>query len=241
MANRFLRRADIFVIAEKLCTKAIMEYKLINEGDRILIGVSGGKDSAVLAWLLSRLRPALKINYELTAVHINADFDNTAETGIIKKPDLSAMMSEWDIPFAELDVPVRGRLKAGRKMNCYWCSTQRRTELLKYAIDNNFSKIALGHHLDDIIETFFMNMTNKGQLSAMPVLLAYNKYPVSIIRPLAYLEEKQIITCASKLGILGVTCSCPFGSNSERRVTRKKIADFCGNDSAEKRRILAAI
>jgi len=150
-------------------------------------------------------------------------------------------MSEWNIPFTNLDIPIIARLKPGRSMNCYWCSTQRRTELLRYASENNFSKIALGHHLDDIIETFFMNMMNKGQLKAMPIMLNYIKYPVSLIRPLAYLEEKQIIACAEKLGFLGTTCTCPYGMNSGRREMRKKIAEFCENKSDIKRRILAAL
>jgi tRNA 2-thiocytidine biosynthesis protein TtcA len=129
------------------------------------------------------------------------------------------------------------RLKEGEKMNCYWCSTQRRTELLKYAIENNFSKIALGHHLDDIIETFFMNLCAKGEMSAMPVLLKYRKYPVSLIRPLAYLEERQIIECAAEQNILKAACTCPYGANSKRRDMRQRIADFTGNSGAVKRRI----
>jgi len=126
-------------------------------------------------------------------------------------------------------------------MNCYWCSTQRRTELIKYALENGFNKIALGHHLDDILETFFMNMMNKGQLSAMPMYLAYRKYPLSLIRPLAYLEEQQIIACAKELGILGVTCTCTYGINSGRREMRNRIGTFTRNSGAVKRRILASI
>jgi tRNA 2-thiocytidine biosynthesis protein TtcA len=126
-------------------------------------------------------------------------------------------------------------------MNCYWCSTQRRTELLRYAADHGFNKIALGHHLDDIIETFFMNMTDKGTLLAMPMLLRYRKYPVSLIRPLGYVEEQQIIACAEEKEILKAACTCPFGVNSKRRDIRKRIAGFTNNSSAEKRRILAAL
>jgi tRNA 2-thiocytidine biosynthesis protein TtcA len=111
-------------------------------------------------------------------------------------------------------------------MNCYWCSTQRRTELLKYAVENGFNKIALGHHLDDIIETFFMNMCAKAELLAMPIILKYRKYPVSLIRPLAYLEERQVIACADELGILKTACTCPWGQNSKRRDMRRRIADF---------------
>jgi tRNA 2-thiocytidine biosynthesis protein TtcA len=188
-----------------------------------------------MAWALSVLRPVLKMDYELQALHISSDF-----CACCKKSVLSQRLNEWDIPFADLEVPIIGRLKPGRKMNCYWCSTQRRTELLRYAMENNFNKIALGHHLDDIIETFFMNMTEKGKLCAMPIMLSYRKYPVSLIRPLAYLEEKQIIACAAQQDILNASCTCPYGVNSGRRDIRKRIADFINSES-DKRRIMAAL
>ncbi|MDR0389300.1 MAG: tRNA 2-thiocytidine biosynthesis TtcA family protein [Spirochaetaceae bacterium] len=235
MSGRFLRRAKPGTVVQKLCIKAILEQNLITDGDRILIAVSGGKDSSVLAWALSALRPALKKDYQLKALHISSDFCSCC-----KKSALSSKLESWNIPFEDLFVPVIGRLKEGRKMNCYWCSTQRRTELLKYAVEHDFNKIALGHHLDDIIETFFMNMTAKGELSAMPMLLRYRKYPVSLIRPLGYIEEKQIIACAAEQDIIKSVCTCPYGVNSKRRDVRKRIAEFTGGSSAVKRRILKA-
>ena len=150
-------------------------------------------------------------------------------------------LEEWGIPFADLSVPIIGRLKEGRKMNCYWCSTQRRTELIKYAMENGFNKIALGHHLDDIIETFFMNMTGKGIFLCMPIRLSYRKYPITLIRPLAYLEEREIISCAEEQGILKAACTCPYGINSGRREMRERIAAFTNNKGAVKRRILSAL
>jgi len=236
MSNRFLRRARASVIVQKLSAKAVLERKLISEGDRILIAVSGGKDSTVMAWALAGLRKALKINYELKALHISSDFCSCC-----RKSVLASHLEEWGIPFTDLSVPIIGRLKEGRKMNCYWCSTQRRTELIKYAMENGFNKIALGHHLDDIIETFFMNMTGKGVLSAMPMYLAYRKYPISLIRPLGYLEERQIIACAEEQSLLKNTCTCPYGINSGRRDIRDRIAAFTENSGAVKRRILAAL
>ena len=234
--SRFFRKTEPCELVKKLTVKTVLERDLINEGDRVLIAVSGGKDSSVLAWALSQIKPALKINYELEALHISTDF-----CACCKKTALRERLEEWGVPFTDLFVPVTGRLKEGRKMNCYWCSTQRRTELLKYAVENKFNKIALGHHLDDIIETFFMNLLSKGELLAMPVLLKYRKYPVSLIRPLALLEEKQIIVCASKQNILKNACTCPYGQNSKRRDIRSKIADFTGNDGDIKRRILKAL
>ncbi|MCL2127849.1 MAG: tRNA 2-thiocytidine biosynthesis TtcA family protein [Treponema sp.] len=236
MSGRFLRRADAGAIVQKLTVKAVMERKLICEGDRILIAASGGKDSTVLAWALSSIRPALKTGYELAALHISTDFCSCC-----KKPILSRRLAEWGVPFTDLFVPVIGRLKEGRKMNCYWCSTQRRAGLLKYAVENGFNKIALGHHLDDIIETFFMNLCAKAEISAMPVFLKYRKFPVSLIRPLAYLEERQVIACADEKGILKASCTCPYGVNSKRRDMRQRIAVFTGGSGAVKRRILGAL
>jgi tRNA 2-thiocytidine biosynthesis protein TtcA len=189
-----------------------------------------------MAWVLSVLKRALRIDYSLEALHISSDF-----CACCKKSVLAARLEEWGIPFTDLSVPVIGRLKEGRKMNCYWCSTQRRTELIKYALENGLNKIALGHHLDAIIETFFMNMTGKGTLSTMPMYLAYRKYPLSLIRPLGYLEERQIIACAAEQDILKAVCTCPFGVNSRRRDIRQRIAAFTGNSGAVKRRILASL
>ncbi|MDR2054054.1 MAG: tRNA 2-thiocytidine biosynthesis TtcA family protein [Treponema sp.] len=236
MADRFLRRAPSGEAVRKLAAKAILERELVAEGDRILVAASGGKDSTVMAWALSSLRPALKRDYALEAVHISSDFCSCC-----KKALLRSRLEEWGIPFTDLFVPVIGRLKPGRKMNCYWCSTQRRTELLKYAVEHDFNKIALGHHLDDIIETFFMNMTDKGELSTMPVLLKYRKYPVSLIRPLALVEEQQIIACATEMDIVKAACTCPYGVHSKRRDMRKRVALFTGNSGAVKRRILKAM
>jgi tRNA 2-thiocytidine biosynthesis protein TtcA len=239
VSERFFRNSGPLVIVEKMVLKAVMEACLIEPGDRVLLAASGGKDSTTLGWALSRIRPAVEKetggSYTVEALHISSDFCSCC-----KKAALRLNLAAWGIAFNDLDVPVIGRLKPGRKMNCYWCSTQRRTELLRYATAHNFNKIALGHHLDDIVETLFMNMFNKGEFSTMPLRLDYQKYPVSIIRPLAYLEEKQIIEAAEKLGILAASCTCPYGANSARRVMRKKIAEFTGGDGAVKRRILRA-
>jgi tRNA 2-thiocytidine biosynthesis protein TtcA len=236
MSNRFLRRAGASVIVQKLTAKAVLEHNLIEEGDRILVAASGGKDSTVMAWALSAIKRALKASYTLQALHISGDFCDNCQKDI-----LAARFREWGIPFQDLSVPIIGRLKTGRKMNCYWCSTQRRTELIKHALENGFNKIALGHHLDDIIETFFMNLTGAGTFSAMPMYLAYRKYPLAIIRPLGYLEERQIIACAGEQKFLSTTCTCPYGTNSRRRDIRGRIAAFTRNSAAEKRRILAAL
>ena len=216
--------------------KAIQRYSLIEEGDRVLIAVSGGKDSTTLAWALSELKKRLPFSYEISSVHISSDF-----CACCKKIALKNLLGTWDIPFDDLSVRIIGRLKPEQSMNCYWCSSQRRMELIKYAREGRFNKIALGHHLDDILETFFMNMTQKAEISSMPVKIPYAKYPITLIRPLALVEERQIIGFAESAGFRAKACTCPYGKNSKRRDMREKLLAFTGGDIAMKYRIFESL
>ena len=127
----------------------------------------------VLSYFLGHKQKSFPIPFELGAVHIENDFE-----GCGKNPAMAELMDEWDIPFEILKIPVMGRLKPGKTMNCYWCSTQRRMELIRYAGDKGYNKIALGHHMDDMLETFFMNMIYKSELSTMLPKLKYDRYPL---------------------------------------------------------------
>jgi tRNA 2-thiocytidine biosynthesis protein TtcA len=205
---------------------------MIEEGDRILVAISGGKDSTSLAYDLALKRRWWPAHFELRALHIASDFGSYG-----KRAELFGLLGSWGIEAVSVDVPVIGRLKSGKAMNCYWCSTQRRTELLRYAMAEGFNKIALGHHLDDIVETLMMNMMYKGQISGMLPFLKYQKYPVSIIRPLALCEERQVIAFAEEKGFSSVTCSCDYGSESKRREVRERIALLTGGSSQLKRNL----
>ena len=201
--------------------KAILKYKLIEPGDKILLAISGGKDSLTMAYFMGHKQKAYPIPFELGGVHIEADFD-----GCGKNPAMTQLMKEWDIPFETLNIPIMKRLKPGKSMNCYWCSTQRRMELIRYAGEHGYNKIALGHHMDDMLETFFMNMIYKSELSSMLPKLKYDKYPYTVIRPLAYLKEDEIIELAGKLGILDSAGSCSYGTTSHRLDVRRIIDDM---------------
>jgi len=208
--------------------KAILKFKLIEPGDRILLGISGGKDSLTLAYHLIHKQKSYPIPFELEAVHIEPDFPNGSSDKTFLK-----LVEEWGLSCPVLEVPVKGRLKTGKKMNCYWCSTQRRMELMKEAERRKCNKIALGHHMDDILETFLMNMAYKGELSTMIPLMQYNKYPFSVIRPLAYTQESEIIRFSEEMGFDQISCTCNFDTRSRRHPARDAIKALVDHPSVK--------
>lgn len=211
-----------------LIDKVVYDYNLIQDGDKILIGASGGKDSTALIEYFANRVKRPNCNFEYKALAIQSDFSPAFPENI------KNLFDKWNVPFEIVDVDIMARLKPGRKMNCYWCSTQRRSELLKYAMEHGFNKIALGHHLDDVLETLLMNMIDQRKLTAMPPLLTYDNYPVSIIRPLSYAPEDLIIEHATLGGFIGWTCTCNYQENSNRKKARQQLEVITGGDRKKK-------
>ncbi|WP_244536659.1 tRNA 2-thiocytidine biosynthesis TtcA family protein [Fibrobacter sp. UWB7] len=228
--NKVIMSSQIRKRVNKKITKAIHDFNLIEDGDRVLIATSGGKDSSVLLMELAARLGKFGPKCELAAIHIQSDFADKAPREFLQR-----MAEEYpQVPFYFKDVAVEARLKEGRKLNCYWCSTQRRTELIKFASENNFNKIALGHHMDDIVETLLMNMLYKGEFSGMPPMVPYEKYPCSIIRPLCYCEESEIIAYAEDADIRKFTCTCEFSKASHRKTIREEIKSLTKGSSTLK-------
>ncbi len=218
-----------------LIDKACYDYELIENGDRILIGASGGKDSTALIEYFANRAKRKDCGFEYKALHVQSEFGGVLPLNIME------LFEKWQVPFERVVIDVQGRLKDGRKMNCYWCSTQRRTELNDYAIKNGYNKICLGHHMDDVLETFLMNAIGKGELSTMIPKLKYNKYPVSIIRPLYYADVPLIVEHAKNMGYFGYTCTCDFQDNSTRKDARSKLDVLTDGDYQKKAMLLKAL
>lgn len=218
-----------------LIDKAIFDYDLIAPKDRILIGASGGKDSTLLLEYFSNRKKRPDCDFYFAAIHIQSDFAQEFPA------EISELFEKWQIPFKIIKINILERVKENQKMNCYWCSTQRRTELLNYASKNGFNKIALGHHLDDILETFLMNMIEKGNLSTMIPKMAYKNRSETIIRPLCYVGEKRIIDYVAKSGYGNYVCKCRYGNNSSRKTAKKLLEQLTQGDERKKQRIFSAL
>ncbi|MBQ0052122.1 MAG: tRNA 2-thiocytidine biosynthesis protein TtcA [Treponema sp.] len=227
--------------------KAVYDYNMIQPGAKILIGASGGKDSTLLAQYfgmrLRRLRASessFKHNrkendFTIEAVYIRTDFAEEFN------PDLAKLFEEWEIPLKTVFVNTLERVQPGHKMSCYWCSNQRRKELISYAMANGFDTILLGHHLDDVLETLIMNMTRKGHLQAMPPVLQYEKYPLKLVRPLYYVPVDLIVEHADSEGWKKITCTCSYQDNSGRKEAREKLKVLTDGEYYQKKLLLESL
>lgn len=209
----------LFQKLEEKVKKAIFDYHLIEEGDRILIAVSGGKDSLALVELLGRRQKIFNPRFIAVAAHI-------IMSNIPYRADLDYLKSfseAQDIPFVVRETsfdPSTDR----RKSPCFLCSWMRRKALFDIAKEHNCNKIALGHHQDDLLVTLLMNQTFQGAFATMPPRLQMDKFDMQIIRPLCLLAEKDIQTLADNHNYRPQLKNCPYESDSNRK-EMKEILD----------------
>lgn len=203
---------------EEKVKKAIFEYGLINNGDRILIGLSGGKDSLALVELLGRRSKIFNPKFEVVVVHIIME-------NIPYRSDLDYLKSCADdhgLPFYTHTTKFDASTDT-RKSPCFLCSWTRRKALFDLAKEHNCNKIALGHHKDDMIETLLMNMIQQGAIGTMPPRLKMDKFDMEIIRPLCLLEEKELIWLAEYHGYRKQIKNCPYESGSCRSDVKELV------------------
>lgn len=190
---------------------AIKEFQLIEQGDRILLGLSGGKDSLTLLDLLGKNRIHSNRSYDIEAIHVKVrSVDYQSDMSYLKQ-----RAEHWNIPFhlVEIDVePDRNE----KRTPCFLCSWNRRKTLFETAQRLNCNKIALGHHQDDILRTALMNLTFNGDFSTMPARITMNKFPLTIIRPLAKIQEEDIRQWAALQQYQPLRKVCPYDSLSNR-------------------------
>ncbi len=220
-----------------LVGKAIHGYGLIQDGDRILVGVSGGKDSLSLLYLLHERSKRVPVHYELMPVYIDLGFD-PGRTEILKNFFESRGLP-YHIEFT--DIGRRANGPENRENPCFLCSWERRKCLFHLAHRFRYNKIALGHHKDDIIETLLLNIFYSAEISTMVPLQSLFKGKITLIRPLALLEEKKIERFAREMELPFGPSGCPSSGKTKRRVVKDLIEALSKRDHRLKGNIFRAL
>jgi tRNA 2-thiocytidine biosynthesis protein TtcA len=213
-----------FFISKKV-GRAICDFNMLADGDRVAVGVSGGKDSLSLLKILEERRRIVPIKYKVVALHLDMGYGGMP-SGILKR-HFQANGYEYHIKKINILDTVDGDSK---RINCFWCSWNRRKHLFLLAHKYGCRKLALGHHKDDIIHTLLLNMFFQGDVSSMAPRQEMFKGEITIIRPLAYVEEKELARFAKELGLPLASCRCPNAQNNKRILMRQivnKLEKIC--------------
>lgn len=220
-----------------LLGKAVHHYGLIEDGDRIAVAVSGGKDSLVLLWLLRERLKWIPARYQLLAIHVDPGFDTeTSDTlrGFF-------LQEGFEHRIIHTDQGPRAHAEENRENPCFLCSRLRRKVLFETARENGCGKIALGHNQDDLIETFFINILYAGQLAGIVPRQPFFGGEIVVIRPLALLSSRRIAQLARRLELPVTINLCPSAENSRRRDVRRMLDVLYGSNEKVRGNIFHAM
>jgi tRNA 2-thiocytidine biosynthesis protein TtcA len=196
--------------------KAITDYKMLQDNDKVLVAVSGGKDSLTLLKILDQRRSFVPIKYRLVAVHVDMGYK------CIHPKILEKYFKDNGYEYYTKKVDILKNTKR-EDINCFWCSWNRRKVLFETADKLGCNKVALGHHKDDIIQTFLLNLVFQGEISTMSPVQELFKGKIVLIRPLAYLEEKECRRFAKENNFPLPHCTCPHAGKTQRDKAAKLI------------------
>lgn len=217
MDTDLLRQKVVRSIFSKI-GKATKDYRLIEEGDHILIGLSGGKDSLALVEFLGERMKIFVPRFRLTAVHVSME-------NIGYRSDLDYLENccgQYGIPFIH-HVTKFDDKETEHKSTCFLCSWYRRKALFEVAEKTGCCKIALGHHKDDVVETLLLNMIFQGTFGTMPPKLKMDKFDMTIIRPLCLVSEAELAGFAALRNYPQQLEKCPFEKESARNDMKQLV------------------
>ena len=213
--NKLLKRL------QRNCGRAITDFNMIGEGDRVMVCLSGGKDSFTLLDILMRLQKRAPVRFDLLAVNLDQKQPGFPEHVL---PEYAQKIG---IPFHVIEqdtYSVVKRVIPEGKTTCGLCSRLRRGALYGFARENGITRIALGHHRDDIIETLFLNLFNGGRIKAMPPKLLSDNGEHVVIRPLAYCSEENIASYAKSRQFPIIPCNlCGSQPNLQRQAIKEML------------------
>ena len=205
-----ITRGTLYKEVNKAFGKALHSHDMIQDGDRIAVGFSGGKDSWSLLWLLEERLPRIPISYSVYPIHIDLGFG----TGLSVLEHTRRHGCEVRIEYT--DYGSTAHSAANRENPCFLCARKRRQRLFDVADEIGCNKLALGHNKDDLIQTLFLNMLYAGELSTMNPKQILFEGRLTVIRPLAYVDEDVLTRFAAQMGWPLVENACPSANHSKR-------------------------
>jgi len=217
--------------------KAVHQYDMLQDGDRIVVGVSGGADSLTMMWLLAERLPRIPINYELFPVHIDPGF----EGGFSESLKTYSANAGFALKVEHTDYGILGHSSINRENPCFLCSRLRRKRLFEIAAELQCNKLALGHNKDDIIETLFLNICYAGEISTMIPSQSFFKGRFTVIRPLAYADAELIRAFAREQDFPDFINPCPSANNSKRQEIKSLLKQLYRSNTKVRGNIFSAM
>ncbi|HSX10815.1 MAG TPA: tRNA 2-thiocytidine biosynthesis TtcA family protein [Chlamydiales bacterium] len=204
---------------ESCLRKALFDFSMLDKNvERVAIALSGGKDSLGLLFLLHAIRGRGFPLFEIHAIHVGGEFSCGAG---IEEGFLRAICRELGVNFI-----TRYSTQKREELECYRCSRERRRLIFEAAKEVGATTIAFGHHRDDSAQTLLLNLFHKAEFAANLPKVPMHDYGITIIRPLIYIDEESLRNFAKHYGFARITCQCPVGQNSKRKVVDQIIRDI---------------
>ena len=217
--------------------RAVDDYSMINEGDKIAVGVSAGKDSLALLCALSQLRRFYPKKFELIAITVDMGFD-----GMDFSP-IKNFCEDLNVEYHVVPTQISKIIFDVRKESnpCSLCAKMRRGALHTAAKELGCNKVALGHHFDDVVETFMLNLFYEGRLGCFQPVTYLSRIDLHVIRPLIYMPEKDVRYFANKVELPVISSPCPADKNTERENMKQLLASIEKENKGLRYRIFGAI
>lgn len=219
-----------------LMRRCIEDYDMIQDGDKVAVGVSGGKDSLVLLKLLAGLRGYLGKEFTLTAVTIDMGLG-------MDYSGVCALCEELDVPYKIIQTQIAPIIFDFRKEKnpCSMCAKMRRGALNQAILELGCNKLALGHHYDDAVETFLMSLIYEGRISCFQPVTVLDRTGIVQIRPMLYIHEKTVDTFAVRTELPVVQNRCPVDKATKREEIKQLLFTLCATYPDLKERIFGAM
>ncbi|MBQ8850255.1 MAG: tRNA 2-thiocytidine(32) synthetase TtcA [Clostridia bacterium] len=217
--------------------RAVDDYEMIKDGDKIAVGVSAGKDSLTLLCALAELRRFYPKKFELIAITVDMGFEGADFSPIAR------LCEELDVPYHIIPTEISKIIFDVRKEKnpCSLCAKMRRGALYGGARDLGCTSVALGHHFDDVVETFMLNLFYEGRIGCFQPVTYLSNTGITMIRPMIYMPEKDVRYFASKAELPISKVKCPADGNTEREEMKKLLATLERENKGLRYRIFGAI